>query len=120
MVWKKRGPHVDLTWERIFRATIAGRLGISAKVSSALEDSDDDDRHVICVYCRDFTDEAGVAELENRLRQLGIRCRLSYKPDVFTYLGVYRNNEWGLRPTIYTSEFDVKKKCSNVVSLYDK
>ena len=119
MLWKDRGPHVDLTWERIFRATITGNLGITTKVSSARGNgSMGDQNHVICVYSKDFTDEAGVMALEARLRGLGIRCRLVYKPDAFTYLGVYRRNEWGLSPVIYTSEFDIRKNCSTVVSVY--
>lgn len=26
--------------------------------------------------------------------------RLLYKPDIFTHLGVYHGNEWGLQPTV--------------------
>ncbi|XP_038046461.1 UPF0696 protein C11orf68 homolog [Patiria miniata] len=120
LVWKETGVHVDLTWERIFRATVAGQLGTSTKVSSALNDGGDNSRsHLTCVYSKDFTDKSGVLKLESRLRQLGIRCRLAYKPDVFSYLGVYRGNEWGLKPTIYTSEFDVRKNASVVISVYE-
>ena len=74
--------HTDLTWERVFRAMIAGRLGISAKVSTVGNMMDN--KHVICVYNRDFTSVSDVRELEARLRGIGIKCRLAYKPDVFT------------------------------------
>jgi hypothetical protein len=39
---------------------------------------------------------------------------LSYKPDIFSACGVYRGNEWGLRPTLYTSRFDIKDGKSKV------
>ncbi|XP_022110661.1 UPF0696 protein C11orf68 homolog [Acanthaster planci] len=120
LVWKKTGVHTDLTWERIFQATITGHLGVSTKVSSALTVGGiDGPRHVFCVYSRDFTDKVEVMELEARLRKLGIRCQLTYKPDAFSYLGVYRGNEWGLKPTIYTSEFDVRKNRSIITSTYE-
>ena len=28
---------------------------------------------------------------------------MNYKPDIFSTLGIYRNNKWGFRPTIYCS-----------------
>ena len=28
---------------------------------------------------------------------------MNYKPDIFSTLGIYRNNKWGFRPTIYRS-----------------
>ncbi|XP_038046494.1 UPF0696 protein C11orf68 homolog [Patiria miniata] len=120
MVMKETGIHADLTWERIFRATVAGQLGTSTKVSSAPAMGDDSDySHVICIYSEDFTDKSGVMKLETRLRQLGIRCRLTYKPDAFTHLRIYRDNEFGLKPTIYASEFDVRKNASVVISVYE-
>ncbi len=89
----------------------------TAKVSTAEKD---EPRHVICVYNENFTDNAEVRELESRLRAIGIRCTMQYKPDVFTYLGVYRGNEWNLRPVMYVSDFDLRKNSSTIVSNYDQ
>ncbi|XP_022110658.1 UPF0696 protein C11orf68 homolog [Acanthaster planci] len=120
LLYKKTGVHADLTWERIFQATITGHLGISAKVSSAPTVGDfNGPRHVVCVYSQDFTDKVDVMELEARLRKLGIRCQLTYKPDAFSYMGLYRGNEWGLKPTIYTSEFEVRQNRSIITSTYE-
>ena len=41
--------------------------------------------------------------LENLLRSAGVLGDLLYKPDIFSTLGIYRNNIWGFRPTIYSS-----------------
>ena len=41
--------------------------------------------------------------MENLLRSAGLRTDLLYKPDIFSALGIYRNNKWGFRATIYTS-----------------
>ena len=41
--------------------------------------------------------------IENLLRSSGVLGDLLYKPDIFSTLGIYRNNIWGFRPTIYSS-----------------
>ena len=41
--------------------------------------------------------------IENLLRSAGVMEDLLYKPDIFSTLGIYRNNAWGFRPTIYSS-----------------
>ena len=41
--------------------------------------------------------------IENLLRSAGVQEDLLYKPDIFSTLGIYRNNIWGFRPTIYSS-----------------
>ena len=116
MIFRRRGIHADLSWERIFRATIIGRLGVSAKISTWEEN---EETQVICVYNNNFTDKGEVRELESRLRAIGIRCSMHYKPDVFTYLGVYRGNEWGLKPVVYYSNFDLRKNSSVIVANYE-
>lgn len=56
---------------------------------------------MICVYTDDFTDRLGVLEADSAIRAAGIKCLLTYKPDVYTYLGIYRANRWHLCPTLY-------------------
>merc|ERR1712098_389023 len=59
--------------------------------------------HVICVYNTDYKDTDQVMKVENLIRCAGVHTNLTYKPDIFSALGIYRNNEWGFRPTIYRS-----------------
>ena len=42
--------------------------------------------------------------IEHLLRSAGVKEDLLYKPDIFSTLGIYRNNIWGFRPTIYCSK----------------
>ena len=51
--------------------------------------------------------------IENLLRSSGVLGELLYKPDIFSTLGIYRNNIWGFRPTIYSSRM-VKSGISRV------
>ena len=44
-----------------------------------------------------------VMRIESLLRSAGVLGELLYKPDIFSTLGIYRNNSWGFRPTIYSS-----------------
>ncbi|XP_016300195.1 UPF0696 protein C11orf68 homolog, partial [Sinocyclocheilus anshuiensis] len=78
----------------------------SAKVSP--RDPRSDSRHVICVYNQNFTEEEQVMRLDAVIHAAGVKCVLYYKPDVYSYLGIYRNNRWKICPTIYESMFDLE------------
>ncbi|XP_051566218.1 UPF0696 protein C11orf68 homolog [Myxocyprinus asiaticus] len=99
------GFKVDRAWECIAKATLDGKIS-SAKVSPRNPKSDT--KHVICVYNPNFTDEEEVIRLDSEIRASGVKCVLHYKPDVYSYLGIYRNNRWKLCPTIYESMFDLE------------
>ncbi|XP_041360569.1 UPF0696 protein C11orf68 homolog [Gigantopelta aegis] len=91
---------IDAVWMTIANAVLANKLGQAAKVSG--RDSDDD-HHVICVYTKDFTDVDDVMRVKLMLRQLGVTGRLTYKPDIYTILGIYAKNKWHLKATVYSS-----------------
>ncbi|XP_029381965.1 UPF0696 protein C11orf68 homolog [Echeneis naucrates] len=99
------GFKLDHAWECVARAVQEGKV-CSAKVSPY--DPKGEDRQVICVYNKNFTDESDVVRLDSVIRATGVKCPLSYKPDVYTYLGIYRNNRFKLCPTIYESKFDLE------------
>lgn len=99
------GFKVDRAWESIARAALDGKIN-SAKVSP--RDPRSDARHVICVYNQNFTDEEQVVRLDSAIRAASVKCVLYYKPDVYSYLGIYRNNRWKICPTIYESRFDLE------------
>ncbi|KAG9259908.1 UPF0696 protein C11orf68 homolog [Astyanax mexicanus] len=99
------GFKVDRAWECIAKAVLDGKIS-SAKVSP--RDANSEAKHVICAYNNNFADEEQVMQLDAAIRAAGVKCSLSYKPDVYTYLGIYRNNKWKLCPTIYESKFDLE------------
>ncbi|KAM9425953.1 UPF0696 protein C11orf68 homolog isoform 1-T2 [Pholidichthys leucotaenia] len=99
------GFKVDHAWECVARATLDGK--ISAVKVSPLEPNTEG-RHVICAYNQNFTDESEIIMLDSVIRATGVKCPLSYKPDVYTHLGIYRGNRWKLCPTIYDSKFDLE------------
>ncbi len=112
------GLKVNHMWSLIAAAVVQGNMGVSAKVSP-YDPQDQQGKwgaHVCCIYNSDFTKVEEVLSLENKIRVLGIKCHLHYKPDVFSYLGIYRNNKWGLRPSIHESVFDLGTGCSKVIS----
>ncbi|KAJ3122554.1 hypothetical protein HK100_011922 [Physocladia obscura] len=80
-------------------ATVEGRLGCSAKVSTRNMEQQDHD-YLICVYCHDFNDTDDVERVLKELKKMGLVVRNGFKPDVFTRLGIYTRNEWRLKPTI--------------------
>ncbi|MDN7025059.1 DUF1917 domain-containing protein [Methanoculleus sp. FWC-SCC1] len=92
----------DAVWRRVRDETSAGRLGISARVSTAKENPDArDGRTVIYVFTRDWSDEADVMRVRERLRELGVTDRIGYKRNIETYLGEY--SEKGKKVTYYSA-----------------
>lgn len=99
---------IDAAWEAVVRATVEGTLGCSAKVSSAPNERG---TFLICNYVPDFSDQACVAKVVKNLKTLIPAAfegrtgqRGSFKPDVFTHLGIYTNNKWRLDPTLSFDE----------------
>jgi hypothetical protein len=91
---------VDHLWGQIVKSTLAGTLGIKAKVSSR-EEQDPADRHVICVYNTDYRSMDEVKRVRDELRRLGVTERISYKPDIYTHCEIFRDNSWGIRASRY-------------------
>jgi len=86
--------NVDEVWAKVKKATEENKLGRLSKVSTAkLKPADlgyQKDRHVICVYTDDWTDEKDVKRVREELRKLGITDKIPYKADEDTWSGKYR------------------------------
>jgi len=99
---------IDQVWGKLATTMMCGGLGPSVymvKVSPKQDIQPELSRgeHVICVYNTDYKDTEQVMRVENLMRSAGVATNLTYKPDIFSALGIYRNNKWGFRPTIYHS-----------------
>ncbi|MHC1627065.1 MAG: putative phosphothreonine lyase domain-containing protein [Methanoculleaceae archaeon] len=93
---------VDELWRKIRDATCMGRLGIAAKVSTAKPNPDSrDDRYVIYVFTRDWSDREDVMRVREELRQLGVEERIGYKRNIETFAGEYSKK--GKRVTYYSA-----------------
>lgn len=91
---------IDEIWKSVAAAVVSRSLGHAAKVSPRDREKN---THVICVYTEDFTNKEQVQAVEKGLRKIGVTSVMSYKADVYTTLGIYRDNPWRLKPTIYSS-----------------
>jgi len=60
-----------------------------------------------------------VFEVEKMLRQIPVKRSLTYKPDMFSVIGIYRNNKYNLKPVIYTSEWHPESGTSVIDSVLD-
>lgn len=104
------GLKVDHLWSIVAKGVVQGQLGGSAEVSAASpNDPMYGNKHAVFIYHDDFTDEEQVMDMERRIRSLGIKAELLYKPAVYAHLGIYRNNKWRLKSTLYKSNFDLLK-----------
>jgi len=83
---------VDEVWQKIYVALVAGKLGDSAKVSTARPNpnSTDPNKHVICVYTYDSEDRKDVMRVRASLRELGFDGPIAYKTDLATDDGQYK------------------------------
>ena len=112
------GVQVDEAWEKIATATAKDELGMHAKVTP-LKDKGEwkslhGSQHTVSVYTKDFNNKEDVMEIERKLRDLGMKGRMAYKPRVYTITGVYSQNKWGLRPVIYTSHWNAVRNASSI------
>ena len=87
LVYRSR-EEIDDVWLTIARATFNKTLGIGAKVSTAEED--ESKRHVICIYTRNYLDLEDVKRVRGLLKDMGFAESLCYKPDIYTYLNIYK------------------------------
>ena len=92
--------NVDDAWDKIARATAAGKLGSSAKVAPS-KDMDDKGRALICIYVSDFSDKKEVKRVLNGIIALQFFVASGFKPDIFTTLEINSGNKWRLDPVIY-------------------
>ncbi|XP_038066017.1 UPF0696 protein C11orf68 homolog [Patiria miniata] len=112
------GDPVDTAWKKIATATAKDELGTHAKVTP-YEDAGEGKtlhgtQHAISVYTADFSDKEDVMRLEGILRGMGMKCRMAYKPSVYSKLGLYSQNKWRLRPGIYSSQWDAIKRVGSI------
>jgi hypothetical protein len=93
---------VDDAWRHVRDATVARKLGISAKVSTAKENPDSrDNMKVIYLYTPDWRDEPDVMRVREGLRELGFVDRIGYKRNIETFRGEYSKK--GKRVTYYSA-----------------
>jgi len=105
---------VDRVWHDVATSMVNKSFGpnvLSAKVSSVSDEStvpstDRSNKQVICIYNEDYTNMKEVLLVEKELRRLKVYQRITYKPDIYSIVGIYRNNKFGLKPTIYSSVYN--------------
>jgi len=89
LVYLKR-EYVDECWLKIRDAVRDGRLGSSAKCSTAMPNPNASrSSHVICVYTYDAEDAQDVKRVRATLRKLGMVQKIPYKSDAATDQGLY-------------------------------
>lgn len=90
----------DITriWAIVAKATVAGELGFSAKVSTRSDPPRE--QWLICVYVEDFNDKREVARVKRQLDKLRVKTKW-FKPDIFTHLDISADRAYGIRPSIY-------------------
>jgi len=86
-----RRERIDEIWNMLSSEIESGRLPYDAKVATAKQNPPNrGEVHVICVYTPNFLFRDDVRNCRILLKKLGFESRLYYKPDIFTYKGMYR------------------------------
>ena len=97
---------VNRTWSIVARATADGELGHAAKVATD-DGTGNRNARLICVYSEDFGAKKDVRRVLERMVALGLTREergIYYKADALTWLDISSGNEWGLRPSMYSSK----------------
>ena len=79
-----------------------------------------DSEHVISILHTNMMDVEEIRIIEKQLRSLSIRSEMFYKPNIFSTLGIYRNNMYKLRPSIYISQRDKQEDNFNCHCIVDE
>jgi len=87
---------IDAIWERVGQATMDGSLSPGARVSAP---TTDDPTMLLGIFVHNYFDQEEVARLLAAARALGVG-HMRLKPEVFTQLGIYSQNCWGISPTM--------------------
>lgn len=90
--------NIDNLWKNLATVCVNGFLDTTIKVSPKWNYNDE---HVICIYTENYLDVENVYYIRHILRKIGINNKISYKPDVFTYFEIYKNNKWNINSSIY-------------------
>ena len=85
LIYRERA-EIDPVWKMVGKATFVDELGGSAKVSTIYQNKT---RHAICVYTKIYLDLGDVERIREKLYDMGFTENLCYKPDIYTYLGIY-------------------------------
>ncbi|KAL4796932.1 hypothetical protein BDV19DRAFT_387803 [Aspergillus venezuelensis] len=96
---------IDQYWGAVAEATIAGHLGIGAKVAT---DAGEGDRaRLIAIYTRDYDDKDDVKRVLRKLAEMNLVKRgerpIYYKRDALTYLEIMSKNKYGIKATAFSS-----------------
>ena len=85
---------IDAGWKVVRQETQSGRLGVAAKVATALQNplATNQRTRLICVYTYDCDDLQDVRRVRQRLRELGFTKKIPYKTDAATRAGKYTPN----------------------------
>ena len=107
---------VDKFFSQLSLAMFSGGLGPTVYMIKVSPVCDDGGRgeHVMMVYNPDYQDITQVMRVENLIRSAGVVSDLLYKPDIFSALGIYRNNKWGFRASIFSSRVMVMEGRSRI------
>ena len=88
-------------WKTLAALHLNGDLGIDAKVATKLQALGPSQSYVICVYTRDYLNLNDVQRVRKKLKEIGFNKPLAYKPDLYTYLGIYSKTFPGLKASRY-------------------
>lgn len=95
---------IDRVWHKLAIATHQGKLGCYSKLCLHKRK---DNGFPIRIYVSDFTQKEKVKDVLLKLVDMGFKPRFSFdikasfKPDLYTSLGISWRNKWHIKPTLY-------------------
>lgn len=96
-------PGIDKLFAKVAKLVVSGvSEAFCCKVSTVRPSSDSDKGgHVICLYTPDFINAKSVWSVRNHLRRIGLNRDLSYKADIYSVLGLFKDNPYGIDVCVY-------------------
>jgi hypothetical protein len=63
-----------------------------------------DSNAMISIFTNNWTNQAATMAVAKSIFNIGVHGRLRYKPEIFTALGIYYENPYNLKTTVYEVE----------------
>uniref|UniRef100_T1J0L4 Uncharacterized protein n=1 Tax=Strigamia maritima TaxID=126957 RepID=T1J0L4_STRMM len=104
---------VDKIWRKVANKIATDEFGgysTYAKVSTCAIN----EMHVICVHIKSEK-TADIIQLEMAIRELGVKGKLYFKPDIYSFCGIHYGHPSLIRPVTFISDFRNGHEVSSVI-----
>ena len=93
---------IETYWLKIVRAFVENLNDDITHIKISTKNDPFKNTHVICIYISNYLNNKQVVCVRKLLKNLDINEEMKFKPDIYTYLNIYRGNQRKIKPSLYS------------------